>query len=111
MGCVWIRGCRFRDAVGAGGMVGRGHHDAGSEAFGCFLNAFVVSGDDDGGELLTCAGTLVDVLQQWFAAEMEKRLPWEAARGPTGWNDSYDLRGFGGGVQATIMGFETLGKF
>ena len=104
-----LRG-RFGNAVGAGGVLGGGHRDIGSESFGCFFDAFVIGGDDDGVEFFAFLGTLEDVLEKRFSAKMKKRLPGEATGGPSGRDDSYDLRRFRGRVQVIIMGFETLGK-
>ena len=80
------------NAIGAGGMLGGSHCDVGAEGFGGFFDALVIGGNDDFVELLTLLGALEDVLEKRFAAELKKRLPGEAARCPSGRDNSYDLR-------------------
>lgn len=104
-------GSGLGDTVGAGGVLGGGHGDGGSEGFGGFFDSLVISGDDDGVEFLALAGALEDVLEEGLSAEVEKRLPGEASGGPSGGDDSDDLRCFGGSVQVMSTGFGTLGKF
>ena len=77
-------GSGLGDAVGAGGVLGGSHGDGGSETFGGFFDSLVIGGDDDGVESLAKAGSLEDMLEKRLAAELKKRLPGEAAGGPTG---------------------------
>ena len=92
VGGVGKVGRGFGDAVGAGGMLVGGHHHGGSEGFGGLFDAGVIGGNDDGGKLLALPGALEDMLEKRLAAELKKGLPGEAAGGPAGGDDSYDLR-------------------
>jgi len=86
---MWQDG--FRNAVRASGVVGGGHDNLGAKGDGFFLDADVVSGDQDEIESFTFVRPLKDVPEQALACQVMEGLSGEAGGSPSGGDDTSDL--------------------
>lgn len=68
----------FRDAVGAGGVIGAGADGAGSDGVAEVGNAVIVCGDDEFIKLLAKGSTFENVLEEGLAKKGMEGLSGEA---------------------------------
>ncbi len=69
----------FRDAIGAGEVVGARHDDFGAEGSGGIEDALVVGGDEETGKGFCLGGALEDVLEDGFVFEGDEGFAGESA--------------------------------
>ena len=76
------------DPIGAGGMIGAGHADAGPKRASGVKYTWVVSGNDRAREIPGLGGTLVHVLKHGLACQRGENFTGEATGGEPGRNDA-----------------------